>query len=473
MVVKGILILLSLSLNSYADYCKDNAKVVAHYKNEKNKLANLTKGALEKKSYHNSPFRSIKDLIKNKCVTYKDINVTEELFNHYQKIYFKKRKERLDDIIKMKANYKDVSAELAEYKSIHSMDKSDYRDFVAIEKEKKMISFYEANGKLRIAETAKKINQISCTNKDNRTAALGRVRDQDSVGWCFSYVASDLLTHKTNKKVSSIGVAMSYYKNAPKLSTAYAGDTRNAFNAAYKDGLCLESELPSDDFFYTLNGKDLKNQILPIVKRIEEINSKEITKRAQRPKINFMNPPQLKTWDEIVEFIKKNSVNSFHSCSEEYKELKYLFPNLDYNDMNRIMGEAEVGALFQDLKKANCKIFKPSKKMEAKSTYYKPLVDERLKMIKQLNSILDKGDIAGISYDPTIFSVKDSVTNDGGHASSIVARRFNKKSNKCEYLIRNSWGAHYKSKNYETDKGNMWVPVEDVMGNTQRLHYVE
>jgi aminopeptidase C len=77
-----------------------------------------------------------------------------------------------------------------------------------------------------------------------------------------------------------------------------------------------------------------------------------------------------------------------------------------------------------------------------------------------MDKALDNGKIIGIEYDAGIledYNYAASVLN--GHASSIIGRRFNEKTNSCEYLLRNSWGkscAGYHE-DYECEDGHIWM----------------
>jgi hypothetical protein len=65
-------------------------------------------------------------------------------------------------------------------------------------------------------------------------------------------------------------------------------------------------------------------------------------------------------------------------------------------------------------------------------------------LFPEIDRILANGEIAGIHYNAnkTFLGAKDGITNAwANHASTIVARYFNKNDNKCRYIIRNTWGS--------------------------------
>ena len=78
----------------------------------------------------------------------------------------------------------------------------------------------------------------------------------------------------------------------------------------------------------------------------------------------------------------------------------------------------------------------------------------------QVDEVINKGDILGIEYDAGIlknYKYEKDFLN--GHASSIVGRRFNPKTNSCEYLLRNSWGKGCSGyhNDYECINGHIWI----------------
>jgi hypothetical protein len=77
----------------------------------------------------------------------------------------------------------------------------------------------------------------------------------------------------------------------------------------------------------------------------------------------------------------------------------------------------------------------------------------------------------------------------GSHAVTIVGVRKNTKTNKCEFLVQNSWGSYYcettLKKRYDTeneklpekqkkvvdceDNGNIWIPEDELLKNTSKI----
>ena len=94
-------------------------------------------------------------------------------------------------------------------------------------------------------------------------------------------------------------------------------------------------------------------------------------------------------------------------------------------------------------------------------------------MLNTINNRLEKGELLGVTYNSSVLSDPYDF-EDGSHASTIVARRFNYDSFKCEYLVRNSWGdsCHY-SDEYECKEGNIWLPEEKLVRSIKGVTFVD
>jgi len=71
-------------------------------------------------------------------------------------------------------------------------------------------------------------------------------------------------------------------------------------------------------------------------------------------------------------------------------------------------------------------------------------------------------------------SVKESKGRCGKHVSLIIGRKWNAKTNKCQLLVRNSWGTSCNSyaDDWDCEKGNIWVDEEDLGANIYEVKYL-
>lgn len=69
----------------------------------------------------------------------------------------------------------------------------------------------------------------------------------------------------------------------------------------------------------------------------------------------------------------------------------------------------------------------------------------------------------------------------GAHAVVVVGRRMNPTTNKCQILLRNSWGAappsggcdFYLSSEYQCENGHVWVDAEVLMENSWSINTIQ
>lgn len=105
----------------------------------------------------------------------------------------------------------------------------------------------------------------------------------------------------------------------------------------------------------------------------------------------------------------------------------------------------------------------------------------RSEMIAELDHQLDSYKRpVGISYCSRVLTDKNAAgidyynkpkANCAPHASVVIGKRADS-SGKCQYLIRNSWGASYKYP-WETSQGDVWISESAMMMNVYKLHITQ
>ncbi|MBY0412645.1 MAG: hypothetical protein K2Q18_00695, partial [Bdellovibrionales bacterium] len=102
------------------------------------------------------------------------------------------------------------------------------------------------------------------------------------------------------------------------------------------------------------------------------------------------------------------------------------------------------------------------------------------KLIDKLDELLNKKQPASASYDLDFirsdeFYRRDMSEGYTAHVSTIIGRRFNESTNKCEYLIKDSVGNRCpKNTIYDCEKstGLMWVPRENLQKNLYEVNWL-
>lgn len=315
-------------------------------------------------------------------------------------------------------------------------------------------------------EAARNKRKESCSDVMNvkEPLSLSRPKNQDSIGWCYSYTASDLVAHVLGKEPSAIHMAtlMNDRFLFKMFGVKEGGWTDAVIKEMISEGMCLEKNLPSTDYKFVTRGYELKNLFDEIV---------ELSKKY------YQNPHQSN--DDFQHTKSKEYTQNdvlVDLCTKRNNLLKgmgELFPNASLNQISEILLKSNSSTAFKKIADLSCPIEKGS---DVKSLKVKT-VGAKDKIFSTIDEQLDKGNILGMHYTAEfLYNYKESATF-SNHASSIVGRRFNPKTESCEYLLRNSWGKDCGSydRNYECQDGHVWI-AEDFFkykGSIGEVIYVE
>jgi hypothetical protein len=283
----------------------------------------------------------------------------------------------------------------------------------------------------------------SCTNivNLNLPLKLDEPKNQDTIGWCYAYTASDLIAHAIGKNPSAVYTALLTNDHFFKKISGYTegGFINSAIEDSKTQGICLEQDLPSSDYEFSKLGYDLNQFYNEIDKLGEQYRDKKIH-----------NIPAL-------------------LCSK----IVQVFPNLDLIEFDNILLNSSKSDTFKKLADKNCKLYKGD---DLKSLRINTISNQK-NIFPTIDEQLNKGNIIGIAYKGNILTGFQNNSPYANHASSIIGRRFNDKNNSCEYLIRNSYGKDCVSysKDYECQNGNVWIAEEYFKFNQaiQEVTYVE
>lgn len=319
----------------------------------------------------------------------------------------------------------------SEFRSIE-LESINYKKFALLmgQTEKEIDQFLKPKIKngLKIQEKTKK----SCTQTTSAVKeALGPVRHQDSLGWCYAYSAADLLSFKLGKRISAIDIAINYTKSVKNSNEQYKNKSIEEIEGGYalfglytaiRDGVCLESDLPSEDN---------ANQDLKLLFR----DLKVFAEKASKLKYGS---------SEYLKLI----------CNNSYVKTLTL-KNEELFNFLLTLKEKEVTTEIQNL---SCKNRITLPKLNPVSIYYKS------EIFKHIDKQLEKGNPLEFAYHMNILEESDheylKKEEDYLHSSLIIERRYNEKKNECEYLVRNSWGRSCNNINsqFECSEGSIWIP---------------
>jgi hypothetical protein len=254
-------------------------------------------------------------------------------------------------------------------------------------------------------ENKTKFNQDNkCSDKINQNEAvnLDNARNQDGVGWCYAYTAADLLSFRLKKKISAVSLYNSGQSIEDDISDLQGkggdiGETIENY-LKKKNGLCLEEDLPSSDFKFC----------------------------AYKNYSNFLNA--------LYQSVKEKKISD-NQCLKV--NLNSAFPGVDFGAVNEYTNRYGTKNLAEYLFDLQCKKRSFTGYKVKPITQISPYVNKDA-LVKNIDTLLNKGEIVGLSYNYNIMDENDERV--GGHASLVVGRRLNQETGDCEYLVRNSWG---------------------------------
>ncbi len=297
---------------------------------------------------------------------------------------------------------------------------------------------YSSEGNVEHWNSKGRINALqrreSCYDiKNDDEPFYEKEEEQGNVSWCGSYAVSDLLSQKAEQRVSILDIAHLFYERVGGLAQRLFNLSESFFTEDFpsysrillsqvrKHGVCLEKDLPFDEA--DLPG--LMRNVEGIQERFQEENS------------------QL----EISE--------------KEYKSIHSVFVHLKKEEVINIIKGSKKYNVFDSLIEENCRgrrvqlDFDIHQEIFLFPSYFK-------KKRQSLDEQLNQGRIilAGITRTEFLQEPYKRRTIPE-HYLNIVGRRFNKKKNRCEYLIKNSYKGCL-GKDNECQGFHTWLPEADL-----------
>ncbi|AFY00795.1 C1 family peptidase [Bdellovibrio bacteriovorus] len=360
------------------------------------------------------------------------------IFDYWKTTGYNGQLTTLQNKIEHESMYKDVEAELNEYKK--------YATILGLDPSKTN-SYYDTYRQQ--GRQSRDREENTCQAVDLRNDTLGPVRDQDGIGWCYAFAAADLLTYRLGKKVSAVDLALNYNDKWDNNLLKQVGWAEHEFEGAasrnsqevtiektaQKGGACLEENLRSED-----NGPASLMENLIQLDKLKRDTAELTPIRCPSAQKIF---PTINT-KELMDIAKESSRASFiASLSNKACEPRISLKGIEVERKgSHLLGDA--------------------------------LKNDKSEMFAALDEQLNRKNIVAISYYASIlYNANAPVT--GGHASSIVGRKYNRKSGECEYLIRNSWGRGCNSYDtrYKCEEGNIWIPKSIVSKGLRNVSYIK
>jgi hypothetical protein len=320
-------------------------------------------------------------------------------------------------------------------------------------------------------------NAERCSTK-NFKDRFGEVRNQDGLGWCFAYAASDLLAFYTGKSPSAFALSLRYFQrtdlsgkelvellnSGEAISSVGGGNIGGALQLAMQEGYCLESAVPSTDYVQSYMARLSKDN--PLQKELEAF--------VQRGRYEWLANAVLKIEDFHKQ--KMDLVKDPAATCQVAQVANFLYPTLDMPSILAAMksGKTKV-ELFNWLTHLACsEKEKVPAGLKASGMYAGK--DKGAKLLPKIDELMDRGEPSLITYNPNPFWIDenapaDAPEDDSLHGSLLVGREF--RDGKCQYLVRNTWGPSCSGYQRPCERGHFWMTEEDIAKHSFQLEFVE
>ncbi len=287
---------------------------------------------------------------------------------------------------------------------------------------------------------------LRSVGKENLIEHFKSPRDQDSVGWCAAYSASDAVSFATGEPASALDMTISFHANQ-KIQRSQDVDSseirsrgmviRDVIRNVNKAGYCPESVIPSNKTFSSNLGQLTLFEFLG--------HFQEYIEKTNKGTSQFSDCTN-------------------NTCAQKFFE-KYISPSIPGAtiDLANEVIRKNNGNGLDSLKEILSRVCTDKKITDPKLTvdsYYSNNSKEELQ--SKIDDGLDKGIMPAISVSTSVFA-KDSVVPGGHglHGMVVVGKRMGP-DGKCQYKIRNSWGKscyYYRPEvsNCDEGAGTFWL----------------
>ena len=300
------------------------------------------------------------------------------------------------------------------------------------------------------ASTSSAINSdpTNCPTVDIRKLInLGDTRDQKSLGWCYAYGSSDLFTARFAHPVSSLDIALlvaryraqKFGYTQSRLVDVHGGSFADVLNAINNFGFCSEYRFSAND-----------PRAAEVIAVAEDLAN------------------------SISEGRKANAITDEHIAvlvTSEFSLLQRIFPEVKLEKLIQIY--QAVGTERFPIVNVVAKVC--GGRTRAQKVFAAGSVaPDRMELAKR---VLTSGQPIYIRWAEKTLENLDLPIGPPGHGSSLVAMRFDRANQQCEFLIRNSYGADIKNSldpriREDVEGGNIWVSQDLAERMIYSIHWL-
>jgi hypothetical protein len=301
----------------------------------------------------------------------------------------------------------------------------------------------------------------TCENIDLRDQ-LGPVLNQDGAGLCYAYTTADIVSFKFGRRVSPIDIALQYTKRRDEIMWRGAGNK-------YLNQ--VEDERQKDIFHGGWVRYALQYSKEAGFCAYEKINSNEFVANRGLYK-GLVNLNQL----SLHQF---NLNSASPAACGKFAEIQKIFPGVTIQELQDTANNSNVMNIGANVANDACNPrLKPTGPMNFRNLHNESSPSEILTSsdFDEIDRVLNKKQPVSLSiFMDKIYSFgKSSVANQPRHAITLAGRKYNSKTGKCEYVLKNSWGPecdrYYKVR---CENGYLFVPEETFKSIVYGADYIE
>ena len=310
----------------------------------------------------------------------------------------------------------------------------------------------------------------NCSESHVDTSYIGEVRDQSDMGWCYAYALADLLSFHAKKLVSAIDIAVlnnNFSQDALKDRINYSRDVESFYDLKKilpKMGVTAEEleESARLNLYDSVRNGGLAAEALKLALQKGVCLEKDMPSTFENKNIT------LKRRLQAPLLAHEPYASDGESCVDHLGLTGSVFVNLNILQIEEVLKNSSPDVVLFELRQKNCKekvTLRDKKPLQATKQ-----TNEQIFSI--IDSQLDKKQPLVATYSAEMITKGRA----GVHISSVVGRRFNAKTNKCEYKIRNSWGKHndfQSSTKIRHEDGYFWVDDSDLKKNIIRIDAID
>lgn len=298
-------------------------------------------------------------------------------------------------------------------------------------------------------ESIPQTSESDCQPVDYRPRFNLKMRNQKNIAWCFAHASSDNLqmTEKSSVQISAADVAISYsntniskilnffqHRNDPEPTAPEFGIAKIAIRRLEKQGYCPEKIFPSQDW-----------------KRIDRNGE------TQFLEVDLAAREIFKLYDVIQDKISKGE-----KITGKDLPFYYQFNKVNNETFFKILSQSKKSEVLEKLRQTIC----DGQRLAFKSDLSPAMYFNKRKISRNMNTALNYGKNLSIDFSsPLLKNIDDDKLTIKLHTVAVMGRRYNKKSNQCEYLLKDSYGAQcsrYDSR-IACEAGYVWLPENHLL----------